>query len=377
MKSADQPPSTYGASVKTTLRALPISLDAIASFDSVIDVRSPGEFTEDHLPGAVNFPVLSDAERVRVGTIYKQRSAFEAKKIGAALVARNIALHIESSFLDKPKGWKPLIYCWRGGSRSGAMVHVMRSIGWPAMQLEGGHKGWRGQVISELASLPANFSFRVICGRTGSGKSRLLEALNEFGSQVLDLEKLAMHKGSVLGDLPGERQPAQKFFETCVWAALSGFDANRPVYVEAESKKVGSVRVPEALILRMRESTCIEVKVPDALRVRLLREEYAHLIANNALLFDKLDCLSGLHSPAKILEWKALATSGKWDEFVADMLAYHYDPAYSRSMFKNFVYAENATPLIVKDISTAHFSRLARSLPSCPDFSSQKNCRQS
>ncbi len=364
MKIADQPPSAYAAPTRTSLRALPISLEAIASFDSVIDVRSPGEFAEDHLPGAENFAVLSDAERVQVGTIYKQRSAFEAKKIGAALVARNIALHIEHSFLDKPKGWKPLIYCWRGGSRSGAMVHVMRSIGWPAVQLVGGHKGWRGQVIAELALLPAKFSFRVICGRTGSGKSRLLEALNEIGSQVLDLEKLAMHKGSVLGDLPGEPQPAQKLFESRVWAALAGFDANRPVYVEAESKKVGSLRVPEALILQMRKSPCIEVKVSDALRVQLLREEYAHLIANIDLLFDKLDCLSALHPPAKILDWKTLATSGKWDDFVADMLAYHYDPAYLRSMFKNFVYAESATPLIAKDISAAHFSRLARSLPS-------------
>jgi tRNA 2-selenouridine synthase len=192
----------------------------------------------------------------------------------------------------------------------------------------------------------------------------LLEALNELGSQVMDLEKLAMHKGSVLGDLPGEPQPAQKLFESRVWAALSGFNANRPVYVEAESKKVGSVRVPEALILQMRKSPCIEVKVSDALRVQLLREEYAHLIANKVLLFDKLDCLSALHPPAKILDWKALATSGKWDDFVADMLACHYDPAYLRSMFKNFVYAESATPLIVKDISAAHFSRLARSLPS-------------
>ena len=364
MKSANEPPLGNAVPIKTTLHALPISLHVIASFDSVIDVRSPGEFAEDHLPGAVNFPVLTDAERVQVGTIYKQRSAFEAKKIGAALVARNIALHIESSFLDKPKSWKPLIYCWRGGSRSGAMVHVMRSIGWPAMQLEGGHKGWRGQVISELASLPANFSFRVICGRTGSGKSRLLEALNENGNQVLDLEKLAMHKGSVLGDLPGEPQPAQKLFESRVWAVLSAFDANRPAYVEAESKKVGSLRVPEALIMQMRKSPCFEVKVSDALRVQLLREEYAHLIANKALLFDKLDCLSALHPAAKIVDWKTLATSGKWDEFVADMLTYHYDPAYSRSMFKNFVYAENATPLIVKDISAAHFSRLARSLPS-------------
>ena len=348
---------------KTGLRSLPIGLTELEAFDSVIDVRSPGEFAEDHLPGAVNFPVLNDAERVRIGTLYKQSSAFEAKKLGAALVARNIAFHIENSFLAKPKAWKPLVYCWRGGSRSGAMTHILRSIGWPAMQLEGGHKAWRGQVIAGLATMPAAFSYQVICGRTGSGKSRLLDALSRSGKQVLDLEKLAMHKGSVLGDLPGDLQPPQKLFESHLWAALSQFDPARPVYVEAESRKIGSLRVPEALIERMRGSPCCDLQTPATLRVRLLREEYAHLITNPDVLFAKLDCLSALHSTAKIEAWKALAAGGKWNEFVTDMLNHHYDPAYGRSMFKNFVLAEKAQPLLVKEISDAGFLELASSLP--------------
>jgi tRNA 2-selenouridine synthase len=345
------------------LQGLPLNLAALNAFDAIIDVRSPGEFADDHIPGAVNHPVLSDAERAEVGTIYKQVSAFEAKKIGAAMVARNIGTHIDASFRSRSKNWKPLIYCWRGGSRSGAMAHILRSVGWSALQLEGGYKSWRGQVIHDLETLPAKFMYHVICGRTGSGKSRLLEALAETGAQVLDLEKLAAHKGSVLGDLPDAAQPPQKLFESRIWHHLSGFDPSRPVYIEAESKKVGNLRVPQTLIEKMWLGTCFEVVTPPALRAKLLREEYAHLIANKDLLFFKLDCLKGLHSAQQIAVWKDLANAAKWDEFVTDMLNNHYDPAYQRSMFTNYVNARDASRLATQDISPAGFSSLSAALP--------------
>ncbi|MEO8383779.1 MAG: tRNA 2-selenouridine(34) synthase MnmH [Betaproteobacteria bacterium] len=351
------------ARANTGMQALPLSLAALNAFDAIIDVRSPGEFADDHIPGAVNHPVLSDAERTDVGTIYKQVSAFEAKKVGAAMVARNIGAHIDAAFRDKPKSWKPLIYCWRGGSRSGAMAHILRSVGWSALQLEGGYKRWRGQVISELETLPALLRYHVICGRTGSGKSRLLEALADCGAQVLDLEKLAAHKGSVLGDLPYEAQPAQKLFESRIWRDLAGFDPARPVYIEAESKKVGNLRVPQSLIEQMWQGQCFEVVVGTKLRTQLLREEYAHLIENRGLLFFKLDCLKGLHSSEQLATWKALATAARWDEFIGDMLVNHYDPAYAKSMFTNYANARVATPLQITDISAHGFSKLAARLP--------------
>jgi tRNA 2-selenouridine synthase len=351
------------ARAHSTLQVLPLNLQALGGFDSIIDVRSPGEFADDHVPGAVNHPVLSDAERVQVGTIYKQVSAFEAKKVGAAIVARNIAAHIDAAFREKPKHWKPLVYCWRGGSRSGAMTHILRSIGWSALQLEGGYKSWRGQVIRDLEILPSQFRYHVICGRTGSGKSRLLEALAETGAQVLDLEKLAAHKGSVLGDLPDEPQPAQKLFESRIWRDLSAFDPARPVYIEAESKKVGNLRVPQPLIEKMWQGSCFEVATPAELRATLLREEYSHLIADRERLFHKLDCLRGLHPTRQIDTWKQLAIDARWDEFVADMLANHYDPAYERSMFTNYVNARRAVPLKTVDISSGGFVSLAAALP--------------
>ncbi len=344
------------------VQALPLSYAALQKFDTIIDTRSPAEFAEDHLPGAINCPVLDNEQRIQVGTLYKQTSAFDAKKLGASLVARNIANHIDTLFADKPKGWKPLIYCWRGGTRSGAMTHILRTIGWNAAQLEGGYKAWRAQVRADLETLPLPFSYRVICGRTGSGKSRLLDALAAQGAQVLDLERLAAHKGSVLGNLPDEAQPSQKMFDSRIWLDLSRFDSALPVYVEAESRKVGLLRVPEILIAAMHQGICYEAVTPAPLRAKLLREEYAHLIANCDLLFFKLDCIKSLHSAERITEWKTLATNGQWDEFVASMLEHHYDPAYSRSMFSNYRGAQSATPLTVSDISAAGFADVARHL---------------
>src|SRR6188474_3521832 len=193
---------------------LPAEQATFRSFDAIIDVRSPAEFAEDHVPGALSCPVLDNDERARVGTIYKQTSPYEAKKIGAALVARNIAGHLEAALADKPRGWKPLVYCWRGGQRSAAMAHVLREVGWDAMTLQGGYKAYRRYVVASLAQLPQRINFRVIHGVTGSGKSRLLRALADAGAQVLDLEDLAAHRGSVLGNLPGRPQPSQKMFES-------------------------------------------------------------------------------------------------------------------------------------------------------------------
>ena len=206
-------------------------------YDSIIDVRSESEFALDHVPGAINCPVLNDVERVQVGTIYKQNSTFEAKKIGAALVAKNIALHLQQTLADKPRDWKPLIYCWRGGNRSGAMAHILAKIGWPAVQLDGGYREYRRSVLSLLDSAPETLSFRVICGTTGSGKSRLLTSLANEGAQVLDLEQLAAHRGSVLGGIPGEPQPSQKMFESRILQKLQSFNAVRPVYGESEKPK--------------------------------------------------------------------------------------------------------------------------------------------
>ena len=341
---------------------LPLAAAQLQEYSVIIDVRSPAEFALDHLPNAINLPVLSNEQRVVVGTLYKQQGAFDAKKVGAALVARNVAAHLDAYFADKPKQFKALIYCWRGGARSGAMTHILRNIGFDAKQLQGGYKAWRAQLVQDIDALAPQFSYQVICGRTGSGKSRLLEALARQGAQVLDLEQLAAHKGSILGDLPDAPQPSQKGFESLVWASLNSFDADEPVFVEAESKKVGAVQVPHTLMDTMRTGACFEAITPQDARICLLREEYLHLIENPALLFSKLDCLVGLHPQVQIDEWKAFANAKNWDRFVESMLVKHYDPAYERSMFSNYVNANTAAAVAVRDISPAGFDACAQGL---------------
>ena len=342
--------------------ATPLPLSELRRFDAILDARSPAEYAEDHLPGAVNVPVLDDAERALVGTVYKEQSAFEAKRIGAPIAARNIARHIDALFHDKPRGWRPLVYCWRGGGRSGSLAHVLRQVGWDAQRLDGGYKAFRKQVVADLETLPARCRFLVVCGATGSGKSRLLEALAAEGAQALDLEALAAHRGSVLGDLPDNPQPTQKSFETAIWSALSSFDPSRPVYVESESKKVGNLRVPEALIERMRGSPCLRLEAGEDTRVALLMEDYAHFLANPERLREKLECLIPLHGNERIAGWTSQLRSGQWHELVRDLLHSHYDPAYRRSLLRNYRGAEAGEAVNVTDATAQGFRKLARSL---------------
>jgi tRNA 2-selenouridine synthase len=331
-------------------------------FDELIDVRSPAEFAEDHVPRAVSFPVLDDEERARIGTLYKQVSPFESKKLGAALVSRNIARHLEASFVKRDKSWRPLVYCWRGGKRSGAMTHVLREIGWQAAQLDGGYKAYRREVVARLASQPREFRYLVLCGETGSAKSRLLQALAAAGAQVLDLEQLAAHRGSVLGDLPDAPQPSQKMFETRVWDGLRKLDPHRPVIVEAESKKIGQLQVPDSLLETMRAAECIRIEAPVAARVQFLIDEYRHFLADPSTLKAQLDCLVALHGREVIARWRAAADRGEWEALVADLLENHYDPAYRRSTHRNYARLGEARVLRPQDLSVPAIAGLATEL---------------
>jgi tRNA 2-selenouridine synthase len=332
------------------------------TFDEIVDARTPAEFAADHIPGALNRPVLYDAERVRVGTLYVRVSAFEAKKTGAALAARNIADHVERHFHDKPRDWRPLVYCWRGGQRSGAMVTVLRAIGWKAEQLEGGYKAFRRQVIHDLETLPGRFHYRVVCGPTGSGKSELLRALRRQGAQVLDLEAIAAHRGSVLGAYPATPQPGQKHFETRLWETFRHLDPSRPLFVEAESRKIGNLRVPQALMEAMRKSPCLRLDAPLGARVAHLEHDYRHYLDAPETLCAQLERLTVLHGHETVRHWQTLARQGHWNVLVEELLARHYDPAYQRSSYANFPGLATATPLPVANITPEEMERLARPL---------------
>lgn len=338
------------------------ALAELARFDAIIDVRSESEFADDHIAQAINCPVLDDAQRAEVGTLHKQRSAFDARRRGAALVSRNIASHLESRFSGQPRHWRPLVYCWRGGDRSGAMAAVMARIGWPVRQLEGGYRSYRRMVIDDLAQLPARLRLRVVCGMTGSGKSLLLQRLAAAGAQVLDLEALACHRGSVLGGLPRKPQPTQKRFESEIWSSLRSFDPARPVFVEAESRKVGDLRVPDALVETMRAAECIRLELPLDARVRLLRLEYGHYECDPSSFCAQLDCLTALHGRERIGSWKQMALRGDWNGLVERLLVEHYDPAYLRSIARNFARVHQAESVAAVNHEVAEFDAVAMHL---------------
>lgn len=312
------------------------NLTQLGEFDDIIDVRTPSEFADDHIPGAINCPVLSDEERIAVGTLYKQISPFEARKIGAALVANNIAAHLQTRFHAHPKSWRPLIYCWRGGQRSGAMCIILTQIGWAAHKLEGGYKTYRRDVLDKLDALPQGLTLHIICGPTGSGKSRFLASLANSGQQVLDLESLANHRGSVLGKLPGQAQPSQKWFDSTLLQALQKLDPSRPVYVEAESNKIGSITLPPALVTAMHASECLLVETPLDTRVTALLEEYRHYIGAPDLLISHLQALHRFHGSKQMEHWAALIRAGDFTTLVKELLTLHYDPGYFRATSRHY-----------------------------------------
>ena len=305
-------------------------------FDAVIDARSEGEHAEDHLPGALNWPSLNNEERIRVGTLYKQVSPFEAQKIGAALVASNISRHILNHVLDKPKGWQPLVYCWRGGKRSNSLALILGQIGFKVHLIEGGCKAFRKAVIEDTPRRVQPLQFQVLCGPTGSGKTRLLQALAAQGAQVLDLEAIASHRASVLGVIPGQPQPSQKAFETRLWNALRRFDPSRPVLVEAESKKVGNLTIPDSVMAAMRASACVRLALSLQGRVQLLMEDYDYFVKDTAYFCDRLERLADLKGRSVIEDWKARVQAGQTREVVAELLEKHYDPGYETSTARNF-----------------------------------------
>ena len=324
-----------------------------------MDVRSPAEFEEDHIPGSINCPVLDNQQRVTIGTLYKQVSPFEARKLGGALVAENLARHLLNSFQHKPRNWRPLVTCWRGGQRSGAFTSWLRMIGWDACQLEGGYKSYRRFAVEQIAQMAAALDIRIVCGATGSAKTRVLEALARRGAQIIDLEDLAVHKGSVLGALPGRPQPSQKWFDSCLWSRLREIDPTRPVYLEAESKKIGRIQIADPLIAMMRDAACVTIEASREARIEFLLRDYAYLGDDVPDLQYKIGCLKSLQSNETLARWQQLAADHELATLFAEFIDLHYDPLYRRSQNRNYTRFAQATRFETSDLSPVGIDRLA------------------
>ena len=349
-------------SAQDALERMAIPLGAPGGFSTIIDARSEDEYALDHLPSAVNWPSLNNEERIFVGTMYKQVNAFEAQKHGAAMVAANIARHIQREVLALPKNWQPLIYCWRGGKRSGSLSLVLGQIGFKVNLIEGGYKAFRAAIVEDIPKRVAPLQFKVISGPTGSGKTRLLYALAAEGAQVLDLEDLACHRSSVLGHIPGQPQPSQKRFDTLVWQALRSFDPTRPVFVESESRKVGNLSIPESLMLAMRDSPCFELQLSLDERVALLMEDYKFFVDDQNLFSRRLDALVAIRGKAVVDAWKEQIQTGHIEDVVRDLLVLHYDPTYASSMVRNFTQNHQATACVADDRHTESLRQVAKAL---------------
>ena len=310
-----------------TFRPTRVADPALAGFDDIIDVRSPSEYAADHLPGAINLPVLDDAQRAQVGTIYKQVSPFDARKLGGALVAANAARHIAGPLSDRGGGWRALIYCWRGGQRSGSFQTILSQIGWRVQRIEGGYKTWRGLVVDRVQNGPVAAPVIVLDGNTGSAKTAILQRLAARGAQVIDLEGLASHRGSLFGAMAGG-QPGQRMFESRLAIAIEGLDPARPVVVEAESSRIGDITVPKAMWQAICAAPRIRLEVPVTARAEYSARDYADVVADPARLDAIIAALAPLHPAERIAGWRAQARDGAWAALAEGLMRDHYDPRY-------------------------------------------------
>jgi len=335
----------------------------LETYSEIVDVRSEGEFAEDHIPGAINLPVLNNEERAEVGTIYKQVSPFTARKVGAALVYKNLSQHLREHFADKEKDYRPLVYCWRGGQRSNSMAWVLGQIGWRVTVIEGGYKTYRAYVREQLETLPLDFTYQILCGKTGSGKTHILRQMQQRGLQVLDLENLANHRGSLLGEEWQDKpvaQPSQKYFESLLVQQLHSFNSRLPVWVESESNKIGQVYLPQSLWLKMKQANCVEIHVPISARVQFLLQQYPHLVTHPEILQAKLGYLKARYGKKKLLQWYQAIAQQQWAELFQDLLESHYDPTYSHSMQQDYTNVKQQFSLA--DLSVASVDKILNSL---------------
>ncbi len=333
------------------------STPALRRFDLIIDARSPSEYAEDHLPGAVNLPVLNDDERAEIGVTYVQDSPFRARRAGAALAARNIAHHLQTSLADRPKKFQILVYCWRGGMRSNSFAVILSAVGWSVAVLEGGYQSWRRAVVTGLETVIQTLDVILIDGQTGTAKTRLLTHLRALGGQVIDLENLAAHRGSIFGDFAALDQPSQKTFETGIWSNVEEFDRSRPVFVEAESALIGQRRIPTSLWNTMKAAPRIEITAPVDVRVRYLMDTYTDLIGNRGKVHKALDTLARQHGHEQVAAWRAMADAGEDEALARSLMIRHYDPAYDRSRRKRAV--RPAISLPVSGVTDAELEELA------------------
>lgn len=295
----------------------------------VVDVRSPAEFADGHIPGAVNIPIFNDDERAIVGTIYKKNGRLQAIEKGLEIVGPKMVQFVQEAVKLAISG-KLLVHCWRGGMRSESMAWLFERVGIECFILKGGYKSYRNYLLEKVGNIP---ELIVIEGHTGSGKTEILQQLKGLGEQIIDLEGLAHHRGSVFGGIDQEPQPTTQQFQNNLLDEVLGFDLSKRVWIEGESLSVGRVFLPDPLWKRMNEAKCIEILVPLSERVKRLVRDYG--ILTDELMINAISSLGkrlGDEGMKEILN----GYLEKDLEGVAEKLLVYYDQTYqfSRNKFK-------------------------------------------
>ncbi len=301
-------------------------------FDDIIDVRSPNEYNLDHLPNAINLPVLNNEQRLKIGTIYNKENAFKAKKLGAALISENISKYLKKEFADKPGKWKPLIYCWRGGKRSKAIATVLSEIGWLVYVLKGGYKTYRLSINKEILKIVNKNKFIVLKGPTGCAKTKILSFFDKKGLQILDLENIACHKGSLIGKIPNKKQPSQKLFESNLYCKLKKFDNKSPIFIESESSKIGNLYLPQVILKKIKVSPCIEVSASIRQRIIFLIKDYNAYLKLNSSFTDLFEHAKSIVGKEKVKKWKISYKNKNWEKLAFYLISDYYDPLYIHNL---------------------------------------------
>ncbi len=320
----------------------------------IIDVRTPAEFAETTIPGAVNVPIFSNDERIEVGTVFQQQGKRDARKLGVRLVAPNIPRlmdRVEELRVGHPG--PVIVFCWRGGMRSLAMTSFMNLAGIPARQLLGGHKGFRRKVLDyfEQQQWPPVFVLR---GLTGTGKTRVLQQLDEMGYPVVDLEGLANHRGSAFGALGLEPQPSQKKFEALLWARLEELKESPYLVTEGESLHIGRIMVPKAFHQAMQTQTSLWMTASLDVRTQIILEDYPALDQLKEQFEKPINALKERLGGKVVTEFLNLLNSGQWDKLVRELMVRYYDPLYMHTLPERRVEIELKTvEAATKEVASA------------------------
>ena len=333
----------------------------LAAYGLIIDARCPREFEEDHIPGAVNLPVVDNEQYAEVGTLHTT-DKMEAYRIGVRYSLINIAKHLGTELPKHGDRVRILVYCFRGGKRSKLWIDALETVGYKVDKLQGGWKNYRRWVNEQLAEVPTRFRYNVLSGPTGGGKTRLLYALREAGAQVLDLEAVAHHRGSVLGAIPGVNQPSQKYFDSLLLRQLDTYKADRPIWVEAESKKIGNVQLPSSLLETMRKGRTLQVNANMAQRVLLWREDYRHFEQDPMGMLERLLFLRPLVGGEEFEAWEDLAKQGQMPALFERLMQNHYDPAYRRSVLRNYPLIDASPSIVLDDLSPSGLLTVAEQI---------------